>query len=382
MKILVINAGSSSIKYALFFKEKVLSRGLIDRIGIRGSTFSADGKTTGVNIPFHEAGFRLLFAYLQESKKIQSLKDIGAVGHRVVHGGATFKKSVSITPDVKAAIRKSFAIAPLHNPPNYEGILICEKILDSVPQVAVFDTAFHHNMPAKAYTYAIPRMLAAKYGIRKYGFHGTSHQYVCNEAARVLRTPISKLKLISCHLGNGCSVAAVKGGRSVDTSMGFTPLEGLVMGTRSGDIDPALVSFLIEHEHLTTKEMDALLNKQSGMLGISGISRDFRELLSSGKKEAALAVDVFVYRLAKYIGAYTAAMQGCDAIIFTAGIGENSAVVREKTCNYLKYAGLLLDRQKNQKNKPIISSPRSKMKVLVIPTQEDMMIMRETVAHL
>jgi acetate kinase len=344
MKILVINSGSSSIKYKLFLmpQHRLVSKGLIEHIGEKGS-----------QIQDHYSGLQLIL------KKVDG---VSAVGHRVVHGAEEFRKPVIIDNHVIRKIRQCCQLAPLHNPANLTGILACKKLLPGVKQVAVFDTAFHQTIPDYAHIYGLPYQYYKKFGIRKYGFHGTSHEYVAHEAAKKLKKPLNKLKIITCHLGNGCSIAAVDKGKSVDTSMGFTPLEGLVMGTRCGDIDPALVTYIMHKAKLGIPEVENLLNKASGLRGISGISNDMRflqEKQEKGNSRAKLAIDIFTYRIRKYIGAYSAAMSGCDAVVFTAGIGEHQEKIREKICRnlfiYFKKAP----------------------KILVIPTEEELMIARQ-----
>jgi acetate kinase len=344
MNLLVINCGSSSIKYKLFDMpgQRLVTKGSIEHIGEKGSS-----------IQDHYTGLKSIL------RKVDS---VDAVGHRVVHGAEKFRKPVLIDDPVIRKIRQCCAIAPLHNPANLEGILACKRLLPGIRQVAVFDTAFHQTIPDFAYIYGLPYEYYKRNGIRKYGFHGTSHEFVAHEAARVLKKPLHKLKLITCHLGNGCSITAIDKGRSVDTSMGFTPLEGLVMGTRCGDIDPALVPYIMRKKKLDTVEMDAILNKASGLKGISGLSNDMRVLeaaANKGNKRAKLAIDIFTYRIKKYIGSYMAVMDGCDAIIFTAGIGENQKSIRDKICsNLFSYA--------------------RKPKCLVIATNEELMIARQT----
>lgn len=345
MKILVINCGSSSIKYQLFSMphSKIISKGIIEKIGEKGSL-----------IKDHYVGLKII---------LERVDGIDAIGHRVVHGAETFKEPVLINEKVIRKIRQCCEIAPLHNPANLAGILACKKLLPCVKQAAVFDTAFHQSIPDYAYIYGLPYVYYKKLGIRKYGFHGTSHHYVAHEAARELGRPLDKLKIITCHLGNGCSIAAVNKGKSCDTSMGFTPLEGLVMGTRCGDIDPALVIYLMHKKRLDIHKMDFILNKASGLKGISGISNDMRVLeqkCKKGNKRAKLALDIFIYRIKKYIGAYTAIMQGCDAVVFTAGIGENQKNIRERIC------------------KGLFSNYKKKPKIMVVPTKEELMIARQT----
>lgn len=345
MRILVINSGSSSIKYKLFLmpKEELISKGLIEHIGEKGSS-----------IQDHYSGLKII---------LKEIDEIDLVGHRVVHGGEKFKKPVVIDQLVINKIKECCLLAPLHNPANLEGIMACKKLLPGVKQVAVFDTAFHQTLPEHVYMYGLPYEYYKKYSIRKYGFHGTSHNYVAREAARILKKPFNKLKLITCHLGNGCSIAAVNHGKSCDTSMGFTPLEGLIMGTRCGDIDPALITYIMGKEKLNIQMIDDLLNKKSGLKGISGISNDMRALKEKckvGDRRSNLAVDMFVYRVRKYIGSYIAAMKGCDALVFTGGIGENSA------------------RMVDNLHKDMCSFLKKKPKVLIIPTNEELMIARQS----
>ena len=343
MKILIINCGSSSIKYQLFDMQagqaKALVKGLADKVGSPDSFIvhqkGASHYRAQVKLPDYFRAIETIVGLLEHPQRgaINNRQEIAAIGHRVVHGGEEFTSSVRITKKVLQRIKDYFKLAPLHNPPSYNGITAAMKTFPGVTQVAVFDTAFHQTMPQEAYMYALPYALYQRYGIRRYGFHGTSHRYVASAAARLLRKPLRKLKLITCHLGNGCSITAVKYGRSVDTSMGFTPLEGLVMGTRCGDIDPALVGFIMEKERLSLGQVNALMNRKSGLLGLSGISNDMRDLLDrakAGNKRAKLAIDVFIYRVKKYIGAYFAVMNGADAVILTAGIGENVAVIKNR----------------------------------------------------
>ena len=314
---------------------------------------------------------------------VKSMSEINAVGHRVVHGGEYFANSVIINQEVIAAIEKCCELAPLHNPANLIGIAACDKIMPGVPQVAVFDTAFHQTMPERAYMYALPYEYYEKYAIRRYGFHGTSHRFVSEEVAKMLGRPYEETKTVTCHLGNGGSICAVRNGKSIDTTMGFTPLEGLVMGTRAGDIDAAVITYLMEKEGLTAAEMDNILNKQSGVLGISGVSSDFRDIeeaSEAGNVRAGMALDVFAYKVAKRIGAYTAAMNGVDAIVFTAGLGENSASTRKEICDYLGYLGVHIDSYNNSlRGKALeISAPDSRVRVFVIPTNEELVIARDT----
>ncbi|MCL2377284.1 MAG: acetate kinase [Defluviitaleaceae bacterium] len=394
MKILVLNCGSSSLKYQLIdmASENALAKGLVERIGIAGSRLvhqkDGEGKVTvEAEISNHDVAVKLVMDALMDVGHgvIGDISEIGAAGHRVVHGGEFFTASALVTAEVKKAISDCVALAPLHNPANLIGIEACEKLMPNTPQVAVFDTAFHQTMPEKAYLYAIPYSLYDKYKIRKYGFHGTSHKYVTDRAASMLGKPIEKLKLISCHLGNGASVCAVDGGKSVDTSMGLTPLEGLMMGTRSGDMDPAAVAFIMDKEGMTTKQMENLLNKESGVLGISGVSSDFRDIeaaVEKGDAKAKTALDMYHYRVAKYIGSYATAMNGVDAVIFTAGVGENGPETREAICEYLGYLGVAVDAEKNKVRgkERDFSADSAKVRSLVIPTNEELVIARDTLA--
>ncbi|MBQ7839507.1 MAG: acetate kinase [Lachnospiraceae bacterium] len=392
MNILVINCGSSSLKFQLIDAEteKLTAKGLCERIGIDGSqiTFSpAGGEKIKKEVPMadHKDAIRLVLEALTDADTgvVKSLEEIGAVGHRIVHGGESFAKATVITPDVKAAIAECCDLAPLHNPANLIGIEACEALMPGVPMVAVFDTAFHQTMPEEAYLYAIPYRYYEKYKIRRYGFHGTSHDYVSHRAADLLGKPYEELKIIVCHLGNGASVSAVKNGKCVDTSMGLTPLEGLIMGTRSGDIDPAIIEFIANKEDKSIGEIMTILNKESGVLGISdGLSSDFRDL-EDGSVAGNRALKAFALRTAKYIGSYVAAMNGVDAICFTAGVGENSPEIREEICNeYLGYLGITLDDEANHKRGEEIdvTTADSKTKVLVIPTNEELAIARQTYA--
>ncbi|AVX20939.1 MULTISPECIES: acetate/propionate family kinase [Carboxydocella] len=387
MNVLVINCGSSSLKYQLFdmAKETVLAKGLVERIGLEGSCLThrvgEDKTVIEQNIPDHQAAISLVL------EQVRGLGEIKAVGHRVVHGGEKFSASTVIDAEVLKAIEECVELAPLHNPPNIIGIKACQALLPGVPQVAVFDTAFHQTMPPKAYIYSLPYEYYEKYRIRRYGFHGTSHRYVAQRAAQLLGKPLDQLKLITCHLGNGASITAIDGGKSVATSMGFTPLEGLTMGTRSGDIDPAIVSYIMEKENLTAEQVTGILNKKSGVLGISGVSSDFRDLEAAaarGHERARLALEIFCYDVKKYIGAYLAVLNGVDAIVFTAGLGENSSVVREMVCRDLEALGIAIDAEKNQVRgqEADISAPSARVKVLVVPTNEELMIARDTVAVL
>lgn len=392
MNILVINCGSSSLKYQLINAETehVLAKGLCDRIGIENSFIkqTAEGKEPVVlsrNLPDHQTAIAEVVNALTDGEigVISSLSDISAVGHRVVHGGEHFHASVIIDDAVMKAIEDCVPLAPLHNPPNIVGIRACQAAMPGVPQVAVFDTAFHQTMPQEAFVYAIPYEYYKKYSVRKYGFHGTSHKYVSQRAAAMLGKPIEETKIITCHLGNGGSITAVHGGRSVDTSMGFTPLDGLVMGTRSGIIDPAVLLYVMENEGLTPNEMNTLLNKKSGLLGVSGVSSDMRdvtEAMQNGNEQAALALKLFSYRVRSFIGQYAAVMNGVDAIVFTAGIGENDKACRLACLKGLDYLGVAVDPKKNDQRggEFEISTADSKVKVYVIATNEELAIARET----
>jgi len=396
MKILVLNCGSSSLKYQLIdmTNESAMAKGNVERIGITGSfiTHEPDGKEKfklETDIPNHSAAIgHVIDALLDKAHGvIGDINEINAVGHRVVHGGEYFASSVIIDEKVKAALVECSDLAPLHNPPNLTGIKAAEELLPGKPQVGVFDTAFHQTMPDKAYMYAIPMDLYNKYKIRRYGFHGTSHRYVSQKAAELLGRPITGLKMVTCHLGNGASVCAIDGGVSVDTSMGFTPLEGLIMGTRSGDIDPAVVGFIMDKEGVDVKSAVDILNKKSGVLGISGVSSDFRDIedaAAKGNSQAVLALDAYCYRVAKYIGAYAAAMNGLDAVVFTAGLGENGILVREKICKYLAFLGLDADFEKNKVRGKLVDfgTAGSKVRPLVVPTNEELVIARDTKALL
>ena len=391
MKILVLNCGSSSLKYQLIdmTDESVLAKGLVERIGIEGSQLkhSPEGKdsvTISEPIPDHAKAVRLVMDAVTDKVHgvIASMDEISAVGHRVVHGGEYFAASVIINDEVKKAIQVCADLAPLHNPPNLIGIEACEAIMPNLPQVAVFDTAFHQTMPEKAYLYAIPFALYDKYKIRKYGFHGTSHKYVSERAAALLGKPYNSLKLITCHLGNGASICAIENGKAVDTSMGFTPLEGLAMGTRCGDIDAAVISFLMDKEGMTVKQVEDLLNKKSGVLGLSGVSSDFRDIekaAADGCEHSKAALEVFHYRVAKTVGEYAAAMNGVDAVVFTAGLGENSVKTRATVCEYLGFLGLAVDADKNNcRGKEVdFATECSKVRALVIPTNEELVIARD-----
>lgn len=393
MKVLVINAGSSSLKYQLYdmTDESVLAKGLVERIGMDSSilTHKPTGKeevTEVSDILEHTTAIRKVLEKLvdKEHGVLASIDEIDAVGHRVVHGGEAFKGSALITVEAKSEIRRLFDLAPLHNPACMMGIQAAEANLPNVPQTVVFDTAFHQTMPEKAYLYAIPKVLYKKHKVRRYGFHGTSHEYVSKTAAEFLERKIEDLKIITCHIGNGASLTAVMDGVSVDTSMGMTPLEGLIMGTRSGDLDPAIVPFVMNKEELTINEVNSMLNKHSGLLAISGSSSDMRDItdgMAEGEPNATLAFEMYEYRLRKYIGSYAAAMNGVDVIVFTAGVGENSAIVREKVCENLTYLGVEIDKELNniRSGDPRrISTPNSKVEVLVVPTNEELVIARDT----
>ncbi len=395
MKVLVINAGSSSLKYQLLDtgSQNVLAKGLCERIGIDGKfTYKAPGKAAvdarDVAMPTHSEAIQTVLNALvdPENGVIASMKEIDAVGHRVVHGGETFAHSVRINGQVLSAMEACVPLAPLHNPANILGVKACSAVMGpNVPQVAVFDTAFHQTMPPVAYTYALPYEYYQQDKVRRYGFHGTSHKYVTQRAADMLGKPIESLKLISCHLGNGSSVAAVAGGKSVDTSMGFTPLAGVPMGTRSGDLDAGILEYLMNKHGMDIKEMLNVLNKKSGVQGLSGVSSDFRDLCAArdaGNGRAALALDLFNYGVKKYIGAYAAAMGGVDAVIFTAGVGENDAAQRMAIASGLEFMGIKMDPDANsvRGKEAIISAIDSKVKVLLIPTNEELMIALETAA--
>lgn len=393
MKILVLNCGSSSIKYQLFNmeKEEVLAKGLVDKIGLNGSSLKNkrnDGnevKLTG-EILDHQQGIEYILGVLisKEHGSLKNLEEIDAVGHRVVHGGEKFNSSVLITDEVINKMEECIDLAPLHNPPNLKGIYSMKELLPDVPQVGVFDTAFHQSMPPYSYMYAIPYALYNKYGLRRYGFHGTSHRYVSKRACEILNLDYTKQKIISCHLGNGSSIAAIDGGKSLDTSMGLTPVEGLMMGTRTGDLDLGVLLYIMEKEKMGTGVAKKLINKHSGFTGVSGISSDMREIedaAEKGNKRAELTLEMFQYRVKKYIGAYAAAMGGVDILVFTGGIGENGPENRESVCEGFKFLGLKFDKEKNKGLKgkeEIISTTDSKVKVLVVPTNEELVIARDT----
>ena len=392
MKTLVINCGSSSLKYQLIdmSTEECMVQGLVERIGIEGSvlTQKVEGKDKYVintEIKNHKEAIKLVLEALVDPVHgvIKSMDEIAAVGHRVVHGGEKYSDSVLINDEVLQSIKDCIVLAPLHNPPNIIGIEACKELMPNTPMVAVFDTAFHQTMPKHSYICPLPYDLYKKYGIRKYGFHGTSHKYVSNKVAEVMGKDIKDLKIVTCHLGNGCSLAAVKNGKSVDTSMGFTPLAGVMMGTRSGSIDPSVISFLIEQHGYTIEEVDELLNKKSGVLGISGVSSDFRDVLAageSGNERPKNALEIFYYKVRTQIAAYAGAMGGIDVIVFTAGIGENSSITRKEILNGLEFFGFELDEEKNEIRGKIqeISTEDSRVKVYVVPTNEELMIARDT----
>ena len=395
MKVLVLNCGSSSLKYQLIdmSNEEVLCIGLVERIGIEGSVLKqekdgVEGKLV-VEQPMknHQDAIKLVLDAVVDAKfgGVQDIKEVEAVGHRVVHGGEKFAGSVLITDEVKAALVECTDLAPLHNPANIMGIEACEAILPGVPMVGVFDTAFHQTMPKKSYLYGLPHELYTKYGVRRYGFHGTSHKYVSQRAAAMLGKNIEDIKVITCHLGNGASIAAVDGGKCVDTSMGFTPLEGLIMGTRCGDIDAAILPFLMEKEGLDAKGLSDLMNKKSGVYGMTGISSDFRDIegaAANGDEKAQVALDAYAQRVKKYIGAYAAEMNGVDAVVFTAGVGENGIGMRADIMANMEFLGMNFYEEANKVRgkETVISTADSKVKILLIPTNEELMIARDTVA--
>lgn len=393
MKILVLNCGSSSIKFQLFemTTESVLSRGIVEKVGLKGSFLKLE-KENGQKVMFegeildHQTGIEYVLGVLTSRKHgcLKSLDEIDAIGHRVVHGKEKFKSSVLITDEVIQELERCVDIAPLHNPPNLKGIYAMQNLLPAVPQVAVFDTAFHQTMPKHAYMYALPYSLYEKYGIRRYGFHGTSHRYVSRRACQFLGVDIEKQKMITCHLGNGASMTAVLYGQSVDTSMGLTPVEGLIMGTRAGDLDLGIITYIMDKEDIGYKAVSTLINKHSGILGISGISSDMREVeeaANKGNERAKLALDMYHYRVRKYIGAYTAAMNGLDILVFTGGIGENGWETREEVCKNMEYLGIYLDSARNKGlrgKEAVISTDNSRVKVVVIPTNEELVIAQDT----
>jgi acetate kinase len=393
MKVLVVNSGSSSIKYQLFdmTNESVLAKGLVERIGISDSIinhypFGKEPVITHQDIPDHKIGIKLVMDTLlhPEYGVIKDVSEISAVGHRVVHAGEKFSGSVLLTDEVMDALKECIELAPLHNPPNILGIEVCKELMPGIPQIGVFDTAFHQTIPECAYLYGIPYKFYRKYKIRRYGFHGTSHKYVAQKAADILKKPIEELKIITCHLGNGSSITAVKNGVSVDTSLGFGTVAGIVMGTRCGDVDPAVIPFLMDKEKLNVEEINKIIYKESGLLGLSeGISsdkRDLREKADQGDERAIRTISVFTYGIKKYIGAYAAAMGGLDVIVFTAGIGENSKETRAEVCEGLEFLGVKIDPEKNKvrAKEAIVSNDDSKVKVMVIPTNEELMIAKDT----
>lgn len=392
MKILVLNCGSSSIKYQLMDTDTkiALAKGIVERIGMSGALLKhqrsdGDSITISGEILDHTIAIEYVLAVLLSPNHgvIKDKSEIDAVGHRVVHGSETFASSVLINNEVMKELQANIELAPLHNPHNISGILACQRHLPNTPQVGVFDTAFHQQMPPHAYLYGIPYELYRRHKIRRYGFHGTSHYYVSHRAAELLNKPIDKLKIVTCHLGNGCSMAAVKYGISIDTTMGFTPLEGLLMGTRSGDLDPQVILYIMGKEGLTKAEAETLLNKHSGLIGLSGTSSDMREIeseMEAGDKKSKIAFDVFTYRVKKYIGAYAAAMGGIDAVVFTGGIGENSINVRRAVCSDMEFLGIKINEEKNasKEKEKNISDDNSKVAVLVIPTNEELVIAMDT----
>ncbi|MBR4944009.1 MAG: acetate kinase [Peptococcaceae bacterium] len=393
MIILVINSGSSSLKFQLLNmdNEAVMAQGQVEKIGLPSGIFTikAEGlkNKTELEIPNHEVAVELVLNGLLETKEagLKSLDDIDAIGHRIVQGGDTFSKAVLIDEAVRAKIEEYGAMAPLHNPAHLKGIDACSKVMPGKPQVAVFDTAFHQTMEPMAFTYGLPKEYAEKHKIRRYGAHGTSHKYVSGRVAELMGKPVEELKIITCHLGNGSSITAVKNGKVVDTSMGFTPHEGMLMGTRCGDIDATAVLYLMKHEGFTPDRMDQMLNKESGLMGVSGVSSDFREIdeaIAAGNEQAKLARNIFIYRVKKYIGSYIAAMNGVDAIVFTAGIGENGPDVREEICADMDGLGIKIDAEANNvRGKEVnVSAPDAKVQVWIVPTNEELAIAQDTVA--
>ncbi|WP_078545095.1 acetate kinase [Litchfieldia alkalitelluris] len=387
-KIIAINAGSSSLKFQLFEmpSEEVVTKGLVERIGLDNAIFSisvnGEKQTEVTDIPNHSVAVKILLDKLTNTGIIKSLDEIDGIGHRVVHGGEEFSDSVLITDEILGKLDQLTELAPLHNPANITGVKAFKEVLPNVPAVAVFDTAFHQTMPEKSFLYSLPYEYYEKYGIRKYGFHGTSHKYVSERAAELLGRPLEQLRLISCHLGNGASIAAIEGGKSIDTSMGFTPLAGVAMGTRSGNIDPSLIPYIMEKTGQTADEVLDVLNKKSGMLGVSGFSSDLRDIeakAEEGNARAELALEVFASRIHKYIGSYAARMYGVDAIIFTAGIGENSDTIRARVLRGLEFMGIYWDPSRNQVRgeEAFINYPHSPVKVIIIPTNEEVMIARD-----
>ena len=395
MIILVLNCGSSSIKYQVLDlrcnKHELLAKGLVERIGMAEGdlTHKPAGKTPfeqHLPIADHTTGIRLVLDALTDPEHgvIGSLDELSAVGHRVAHGGEYFADSCIVDQEVKRRIEELFAIAPLHNPANMQGILSIGSVLPGIPQVAVFDTSFHHTIPAVNYMYAIPYEYYERYRVRKYGFHGTSHKYVAAKGAELAGLDLASSRIITCHIGNGGSITAILDGKSIDTSMGLTPTEGLMMGTRAGDIDPGAIAFIMEKDRINTKGISNLINKRSGVLGISGISSDMRDIdaaIAEGNERAKLALDMYIYRIIKYIGAYTAVLDGVDLIVFTGGVGENQQPLRQRVCDHLNYLGVKIDKEVNAASRgeeKLISTPDSKVKVVVIPTDEEMMIAKDT----
>lgn len=391
MKILILNAGSSSLKYQLIDMdgEKLLAKGLVERIGIEGSHINqkANGQVFDATAPManHTEGIQWMLKALLDPEKgaLKSMDEIGAVGHRVLHGGERFTASVLVNDEVKEAIKANIPLGPLHNPANLMGIEACEKVMPGTPNVAVFDTAFHQTMPPKAYLYGVPMEYYEKLHVRRYGFHGTSHRYVSKRVCEFLGVDRSKTRVITCHLGNGSSMCAVENGKCIDTSMGITPLEGVIMGTRSGSMDPAVVQYICNNEHISVDEMLTICNKKSGLLGISGLSSDMRDIdkaADEGNERANIARDMLVYGISKYIGSYAAAMNGVDVIVFTAGIGENNCALRERVMQGFEYLGAKLDPAKNAgcREEAVISTDDSKVKICVIPTDEEIVIARDT----
>jgi acetate kinase len=392
MKILVINCGSSSLKYQVIDMDtkNPIAKGLVERIGLPGAVLthklsSGEKNVIKTELPNHVAAIELVLQALvsPEYGALKDLSEIYAIGHRVVHGGEKFASSVRIDDEVMKALKECIELAPLHNPPNIAGILACQKMMPNTPQVAVFDTAFHQTMSPDSYIYGLPYEYYKKYGIRKYGFHGTSHKYVSQRAAVLLQKPLQDLKLISCHLGNGASISAIRGGKSIDTSMGFTPLDGLMMGTRSGALDPAIVTYIMCRDNLTCEQVNDFLNSKCGALGVSGVSSDFRDIevaAHQGNFRAQLALDIFAHDVKQFIGSYAAIMNGVDAVIFTAGVGENSAETRADICKNMDYLGIKLDLEKNKvRGEEVdVSKPKARCRVLVIPTNEELMIALDT----
>lgn len=395
MNILVLNCGSSSVKYKLIDVDSktTLAEGGVEKVGLPGSFLKfklpdGDKKTIEMPIPDHKKAINDILNILTDPTFgcIKSFDEINAVGHRVVHGGEKFNKSVKIDDEVIEKINECYDVAPLHNPANMTGIEAITELMPGVPQVAVFDTAFHQTMPKEAYMYALPYELYEKYAIRRYGFHGTSHRYVSRRACDFLGLPFDKQRVITCHIGNGGSITAVLDGKSIDTSMGLTPVEGLMMGTRVGDVDPGALTFIMDKEHLTTKQLSDLINKKSGVAGISGISSDMRDIdaaIEKGDERAKLALDMYIYRIIKYVGAFAAVLNGVDVIVFTGGVGENQQVLRKRVCDHLSYLGVKIDDDVNFSSRgeeKLISAADSKVKVVVIPTDEELMIARDTEA--